>query len=58
MELCCCGGKEQHYVHGHYQCSSCGRINDGDCCQGEQENKRAKDYMLHRIRPRNTKEVK
>jgi len=27
-------------LHGHYQCEECGRIMDGDCCQGETEEKK------------------
>ena len=33
-----CGAKDQVVeVHGHLQCI-CGRILDGDCCQGVQKN--------------------
>ena len=36
MKCVICGCKEEIMVHGHYQCSKCGRMLDGDCCQGEQ----------------------
>lgn len=30
-----CGSNQPKvYVHGHYQCSQCRCISDGDCCQG------------------------
>jgi hypothetical protein len=45
-----CGEGEEIMVHGHYQCSNCGKLMDGDCCQGEQakdridKNFEASDY--------------
>lgn len=46
---CQCGSSEEIMLHGHYQCSKCGRQNDGDCCQGiplcvtdDKEKKKAK----------------
>jgi hypothetical protein len=33
---CQCGSSEEIYVGGHHQCARCGRMNDGDCCQGMQ----------------------
>jgi len=36
MDCVICGASEEEAVevHGHMQCK-CGRILDGDCCQGE-----------------------
>ena len=45
-----CGCGEEIMIHGHYQCSNCGKLMDGDCCQGEQikdridTNYEARDY--------------
>jgi hypothetical protein len=48
---CQCGSKEEVWVHGHSQCLQCGRLNDGDCCQGESPSiKRNKAYEENRIR--------
>jgi Fe2+ or Zn2+ uptake regulation protein len=38
-------------IHGHYQCAECGKIQDGDCCQGETGAKeRDNKYKENRIR--------
>ncbi len=39
METRCliCGNNEEIMMHGHYMCAQCGKIKDGDCCQGETE---------------------
>jgi hypothetical protein len=38
-------------IHGHYQCANCGKIQDGDCCQGETGVKeRDRVYKENRIR--------
>ena len=30
-----CGCRDPKiFVHGHYQCSDCKCVTDGDCCQG------------------------
>ena len=34
---CGCEPIREIMIHGHYQCEECGRVTDGDCCQGEQE---------------------
>ena len=47
---CQCGSEEELWVHGHVQCAKCGRINDGDCCQGESASRRNKAYKDNRIR--------
>ena len=36
---CGCEPIREIMIHGHYQCEECGRIMDGDCCQGEQVQK-------------------
>ena len=40
MNCVVCGCNDEIEVHGHYQCAKCGRILDGDCCQGSQQNSR------------------
>ena len=39
MKCVDCGCDKEIMIHGHYQCEECGRIMDGDCCQGEQAEK-------------------
>ena len=40
-------------IHGHYQCAECGKIQDGDCCQGETGAKeRDNKYKVIEINPR------
>ena len=36
MKCIACGCEEEIMIQGKYQCMNCGRIMDGDCCQGEQ----------------------
>jgi hypothetical protein len=46
-----CGCEEEIMIHGHYQCANCGKIQDGDCCQGETGVKeRDRVYKENRIR--------
>ena len=37
MDCVVCGCTQEVEIHGHTQCSKCGRILDGDCCQGSQQ---------------------
>ena len=54
MDCVVCGCSEEVEIHGHYQCAKCGRMLDGDCCQGEQTNSKAEErertYKQNRIR--------
>ena len=36
MKCIVCGCDREIMIHGHYQCEECGKVTDGDCCQGEQ----------------------
>ena len=50
MNCVVCGCNDEIEVHGHYQCAKCGRILDGDCCQGSQQNSREQIYRENRVR--------
>ena len=44
MKCIACGCEREIMLHGHYQCEQCGKVMDGDCCQGEtEENKERTD---------------
>ena len=45
MKCVACGCEEEIMIQGKYQCMKCGRIMDGDCCQGEQSQKNNKERM-------------
>ena len=43
MKCIACGCDEEIMIQGKYQCMKCGRIMDGDCCQGKQVQKENKE---------------
>mgnify|MGYP004396684443 FL=1 len=45
MKCIVCGCEREIMIHGHYQCEQCGKTMDGDCCQGEQEQKSSKERI-------------
>ncbi len=50
MECVVCGCSQEIEIHGHTQCAQCGRVLDGDCCQGSQQNESVKEKIYRENR--------
>jgi hypothetical protein len=49
MDCVVCGCTQEVEIHGHTQCSKCGRILDGDCCQGSQQSDTKKEIKTPQV---------